>query len=286
MIKIKYYLLLIMLINNLYSKTENIIIPCQNLDQFKIAISKLNTQDLVIFDVGNVIIRRTDNFFCQGKSNKKIKEKIFKEYDKYCTKKGKTNILTADKKLNLWSKLKNNAATTLFSEETLELIHKIQQKGIRTIAHTKMDVGSGQIKERLENHRIKMLSYFNINFNNSFNIDKLELTDTSNINSKPIFKKGVLFADQSTKGDVLKSFLNKINFYPKNIVMIDDQIEYLKSVAQATKKLNINFVGINYRAIENYKQKKDKQLNKFQLNYFFKKGKWLSDENAKQIMEN
>jgi hypothetical protein len=281
---IKLFLLAGCLTNQLLSNT-NKIITSQNLNQLKTEINSLTTNDLVIFDVGNVIIRRTDNFFNKGKMNPALKKEIFSEYNKFLSKQGIKKELSHNEMINLWSSIKNSAATQLFAPQTIEIIKNIQKKNIKCIAHTKMDVGTGTLKEKLENYRIKILLDLNINFENSFKEKRIELVDNTNKNSKPIYKNGVLFADKSSKGESLKLFLKKVNFKPKKIVMIDDQKRYLESVLKTSEDLNINFIGIHYIAIKDFIQKEDKKLNKFQLKHYFEKGKWLKDEKTKFIME-
>ncbi len=278
------YLLLFSFLSLQLTATQNEIIPCYNLEKFKSKALKLTPNGLVIFDIGNVIIRRTDNFFNKGKMNPALKQEIFAEHNKFLAAKGIKKELTANEKVNLWSTLKNSAATKLFSPETINIINDLQNKNIKCIAHTKMDVGTGSLKEKLEDYRLNILSNLNINFNKSFEVERLELKDSTAPASKPIFKKGVLFADKSTKGNSLNLLLKKLNFHPKKIIMIDDQIHYLESVAKTAKDLNIDFIGIEYLAIQSYRQDEDKKLNLFQLNHYFETNQWLIDEEAKKIL--
>lgn len=265
---------------------QNKIIESFDLNIFQEEVLKLNTKSLILFDIGNVIIRRTDNLFSQGKSNKQLRKYIFNKYQKYCNRNNINSKLTNNEKINLWSTLKNSSPNILFSEQTRKQIKSIQNRKIPVIALTKVSAGIGKIKDKIENDRINLLLNLNINFDDTFKINQLNLIDSNNENSKPIFKKGILFADKGTKGDTLKAFLDKIKYRPNEIIMIDDQLDYLKSVSKILESLNINFIGIHYRAHEKFIQKPKNKLNKLQINHYFKHKQWLIDSKAEKLLLN
>ena len=60
------------------------------------------------------------------------------------------------------------------------------------------------------------------------------------------YSRSILFASNNDKGEALMALLKHMNYYPKNIVFIDDKIKYIESVAKAVEPYNISFVGIRY----------------------------------------
>lgn len=268
-------------INNIKA-IQNTIIKSHNLLPLE-EVLKTSTQDtLIIFDIGNVILHRPDNFFNWVKSEKSniiLKQYIFNRYQIYAKQKNISPDLSNTEKTKLWVNIKNKATKKLTSPEILALINKIQEKNIPVIALTLIDTGTQETKEEIEADRINDLLKFNINFNKSFNINLLNLTNPNQPDSKPVFKKGILFADKTPKGETLKLFLEKLNFKPKKIVFIDDYIEYINSVANAAQELNIDFVGIHYLIKETFYVDQNIELNNKQLDYFFEHQIWLSDNN-------
>ena len=65
------------------------------------------------------------------------------------------------------------------------------------------------------------------------------------------YKQGCLFCGSNCKGDVLASFLEKINYKPDLIICIDDKEPYLLAIEQAARRLNIEYIGLRYAGCDN-----------------------------------
>jgi hypothetical protein len=65
------------------------------------------------------------------------------------------------------------------------------------------------------------------------------------------FIKGVVFTNESPKGEALKAFLRYTSIKPKKIVFVDDLIENIESVEIEARNSGIQFIGIEYTAIYN-----------------------------------
>jgi FMN phosphatase YigB (HAD superfamily) len=257
------------------------IIKSYNLNPLEKIIKTDNQDTLIIFDIGNVILRRPDNFFNwvnADKSNIILKKYIFDRYKVYATQNKINPELSDTEKSIIWVNIKNKANKIITSPEILSLINKIQEKNIPVIALTLIDTGIQETKEDIEHDRINDLLKLGINFSKAFNINLLNLTNINNPDSKPVFKNGILFADKAPKGETLKLFLEKLNLNPKKIIFIDDSIEYINSVAKTSQELNINFIGIHYLIKETFYVNQNIELNNKQLDYFFKHQIWLNDE--------
>ena len=83
------------------------------------------------------------------------------------------------------------------------------------------------------------------------------------------------------KGEALKAFLNYTDLQFEKILFVDDKREYLESVAKFAREASIEFLGIEYTAVEDSKiEPLNKERVKLQLDVLEKEYKWLSDEEA------
>lgn len=65
--------------------------------------------------------------------------------------------------------------------------------------------------------------------------------------------------------------------------MFDDTIEYLKSTVEESKKRGIAFQGYLYTGA--HTKPWDQKLIEFQADYLLKHKRWLSDEQAYELMQ-
>lgn len=65
-----------------------------------------------------------------------------------------------------------------------------------------------------------------------------------------LFCEGILFAGNNNKGDILITFLEKINYIPKIIIFVDDKEHNIRAVEKAAKSKNIAFVGIRHSRLD------------------------------------
>ena len=155
----------------------------------------------------------------------------------------------------------------LVESETPTLIKKIQETGIQTIAFTASLAGPlffdrphSKNPKRIEALRFDCLKNFNIDFSQSFALEDFILDNIPTHNHQyPVFFRGILCANgeqgkDSTKGDVLIAFLKKMDLQPKKIVLIDDRMPNLESVANALKihYPHIQFLGLEYQGAFDY----------------------------------
>lgn len=109
---------------------------------------------------------------------------------------------------------------------------------------------------------------FDLNFTTLLQLDSVGIDFTkSSLTEKMLFfdgekyvahKKGVLFANGSNKGNVLKMFFEKINYEPSKIIFIDDKESNLKDVKEFCEKNKIEFTGLRY----GYLDEKVKNFNR------------------------
>ncbi len=131
----------------------------------------------------------------------------------------------------------------------------------RKIMITASLTGSYKNIDALEEYRYNVLANFNITFENEFNIANKLVFDNfkPNFGNYQSYYRGILFTNGVTigedgvgdKGKLLRSFLQKVNFNPKCIVLIDDNPENHQAISKEFSKdvdkiINIIYDGTDY----------------------------------------
>ncbi len=65
-----------------------------------------------------------------------------------------------------------------------------------------------------------------------------------------LFKEGILFAGNNNKGDILLTFLETINYVPKQIIFVDDKEYNVRAVEKAAESKKIPVVGIRHSKLD------------------------------------
>lgn len=124
----------------------------------------------------------------------------------------------------------------------------------------------------------------------SLNID-LSMTAPSkqdhyfvNKNSGVLYRQGIIFTSGSSKGEALVKYFEATNYYPKNIVFVDDKKSHLNDVEKNIAGKNIHFTGLRYgygdERVANYNQQiADIQWAYSTFNHI------LSDEEAAEYLQ-
>lgn len=118
---------------------------------------------------------------------------------------------------------------------TCDVVHALQQRNFNVICLTARSV---QLAERTS----KQLAHIGLSF--SMNSVPTELALT--LPQPALYHQGIIFCGLNTKDAGLTKFFDRIGFYPKKIIMIDDKIKYLHAVENSVQKLGIDFVGLRY----------------------------------------
>lgn len=249
-----------------------------NLNPIISAIPELCRNDLVIFDVDDVLIRKKDIILnsIHIDYNYKLANDLLARHSKEDTEQILSNVL-------------QSAKNELIDPNIVKIIKIIQTKNIKVLALTSILTGKFGHISSLEDWDIDRLSHYDINFNKSW--EKVPYQKFTNLTPKesgryPAFKNGIVFTAGMPKGDVLKQFLLYANFKPIKIIFIDDKLQNLKSVEAFCLQENISFIGFEYIASKNKSQPKlNVERAKFQYKYLEKEHKWLSDQEADQKMK-
>jgi len=255
------------------SLSGKIIESCDLTPLFEIE-SQLSTQDLVLFDVDHTLILETDMLLrpCRRNSLDRLLA-FFGENDPVQRKK-LISIIFLQKKVGL------------LDLKSPSLIENLLKRKVKVMALTAMKTGPLGIIDNIENYRIKELKSLGIDFREAFPyLPAIYFEDPSHPQSPPLFESGVLFSSYINKGEVLRDFLENINFYPRQVVFVDNSYKYLQSVENELNKLGIPFLGIHYKKWLGLSKNFDEEIARFQLLYLIENEHWLDDLEAKSILE-
>ena len=206
-------------------------------------IKNANKDTLIIFDVDEVLIMPTPEYDFRDPYRIKILENISKQ-------------LTNNQIDFFKSIIFAQREVKLIDPDLNKLFDLIVSMNIPSLALTAMGTGKFGIINNMVAFRIKELSKFNISFklltpwsgeyivNVLNNVTKI-FPDTYGV---PCLNSGIIFTAGMDKGIVLACILQKYNYYPKNIIFVDDYLPNLESLKQLCIKLGINFYGFHYKA--------------------------------------
>lgn len=245
------------------------IIPISYIKEIIPYLENCNSSDLVIFDVDNTISAPVD--LIGRPKARAIRRKIFDNYKK------EFGIERVKKIHSLYMKYGTSA---LVEDDIKDIITKLQSKKIPTIALTaktteKFSTISDPIKWRLRKLKEKGINFYFNNINNRFLWE-----------NKSGYESGVIFSGKLSKGNALVKFFKTVNWKPNNIIFIDDNVDYLKTVQKVCTDLNIEFLGFHYEAaIFSQDPLISLEVAKLQIDTLDKKQLWLSDSEALKIIE-
>ncbi|MDR3031277.1 MAG: DUF2608 domain-containing protein [Holosporales bacterium] len=250
-----------------YKENSNII-EADNIDIVVSELEKRNEKSLVVFDCDDVLIR--------------FKDKILNYRNRFYLKTWIImNYFLIDKKLkdDLYSIVCLSAEPEYVNSKMPKIVKSLQNRFVKTVVLTSTNTGElGRIPDMVD-WRIKTLKKMGYYFGKGWeDLESIKFTNLRKNNRIPEYKDGILFACSLKKSVVLNSFLETTKFKPNKIIFIDDRKDHLIDVGILAKKLNIDYIGINY--IESEKsnsnsefsiKKAFSQLNKLRKNHVWTK---------------
>lgn len=247
-----------------------------SLNELIVQLETLDKNDLVIFDIDDVVIQPVDQIF--HPHNKQQLAKYYSEIKGKVTPEQMDVILST---VNIEQKVK------LVDPKIKELFAALRKRSIPTVALTHCGTGRfGKIKD-VANWRINQLVKVGVNFRN---LNPYKNQIYNNLNGKhgtAMFKSGILFTGYIEKGDVLAEFLQSNKITPRKIIFIDDRRSNLENVATALQARNINFTGYEYIAVsEQPTNEIDTSVTDLQFHVLQNENKWLPDSSAKSKVLN
>jgi len=166
----------------------------------------------------------------------------------------------------------------------VDIIRKLQQKGVKFITLTNQSTRDFEIIPDMRIWRYKKLCECGIDFSSSFDIAEIFFKEfePKPIYGYPGFYKGILMSAGHSKGKVLGAFLDHIKFKPSKILFFDDLKTKNKEVGSEAEKRKIPCECFWYRYVTKHREKIDREIVKIQLKYLLKSGIFL---NCEEIQE-
>ena len=207
--------------------------------EIKNYMGRLDRSSLVIFDVDCVLIIPSDN---DTLSRSPYRKKLWRSVESRISKERSRFLISIIIMETNW---------ILLDKSVIDIINYLTQQKIPTIALTSINTGRFGVIESMEDLRIKQLKSVGIDFTKLAPMkDTIKLDSLRTVHGTPMLNKGIIFTAELDKGMVLKDILQKLNYYPKKIIFIDDKIQNLYSVQNACNMLKIPFQGFHYTAIK------------------------------------
>lgn len=254
--------------------------PISEINSFKQVEDYLKLNDslqegtLLVLDIDDVLITPED-LICKSE-NKKAFERFIKPI----------TDLPEKEQIKFLSIILSGRKVKRVEHSTVEILKRLEEKGIKIIALTNGWTGEYGIISSLENLKLKELKNLGYDFSNTFiDLPSKKFTNFSSKDPKrfPVYKKGVLWTCNLPKGEVLSEFLKYAKYKPKKIIFIDDKVKHLTSVEEYCKKNNIEFQGFQYKNLSANTSSIDEKIVKIQIDNLIKKKSWISDKMAKLI---
>jgi len=247
-----------------------------DLKEIERELDQAGPNTLVVFDVDEVLITTEDHFIHPYSYST-----LFPIVDQYAKKIDRKELE------EIMSLCFLHPKRVLIEGTTPELIQQIQKREIKTIALTHCEHGPLGLIPSVEVWRIEDLQSHGIDFSASFkDHPRLVLTELKSTKvPSPLFQQGILFSKGYTKGQVLKAFLERIDFHPSKILFIDDSHDNLESMEKELQALKIPHRIFHYTGASRFAKPLDKELIQFQVDHLFHNREWLSDVEAKKRMK-
>lgn len=266
---------ILLLILGLYAKAGFAYIT--ETTDFSIVEKHLHTADqntLVIFDIDEVIIQTTDAIL------KPQHKPHFAKWEKDLLARSSEEEL-----MYLRSIIFQEQSIKLVQDQILDTLNSLKTRKVNTIAITWIPTGPRGKIAKFEDWGLGRLQKFDIDFRKFNNLKDHIFLEIPAKHGVPMTKNGVTFTAQAAKGTLLDAVLKYNNLKPKKVIFIDDKLSHLESVEEVCKNLNIPFIGIHYTAvIKSDKWKFDAELASVQFQTLEKEHKWLSDQEAKELL--
>jgi|GEM_PF-961299 hypothetical protein len=234
-------------------------------NEIELLVKEADQDTLVLWDVDQTLLTPNDPI---------LKPKWEKLLDQWLG--GKKFIFDrSGKKRYIFREILMSAPHSVLDHDSPSLIKNLQKKQIPVIAFSAAVGGKIGKTDSFIDWRIEELKRFDFDFSSSFShIDTLTLPKDSYNEFPPIYKSGVLLTSLHDKGPVLIDFFEAIQWTPKKVIFIDDQMANIESVAQSLGE-EIEVIGIYYTAASELPCELNEEKAHFQVEHFLKTGQWL-----------
>ncbi|MCK4265225.1 DUF2608 domain-containing protein [Candidatus Babeliales bacterium] len=261
-----------------YSASRFNIVSIESFKEVQKALNSADEGTLVLFDIDDTLIVSPSknfwksNFLAHKKEIEKIADTAFKRTDK--------------NKKYLLSKRLAKEVPLIIEAIVPEMIKTLQERKVEVLALSRFSTGTMGVIRDFPKWRYDKLKEVGINFSvTKFPDIILKTLYHDDKGFYPVFYKGILLTNRSTKGAVLGAFLDYMHYKPKRIIFFDDDREQVKLVASEIYKRKILFEGYVYNGSMHMASHFDANIISIQYNHLVDHEEWLTDEEAKALLE-
>ncbi len=251
------------------SPIEQVVIAAPQTRILLEAMESAPKNTLFIFDIGDVLLVNEDAILCH-----KNTEWLLAWIAREAPQMGKEEII------RYIAIVEQAAKRKLVSPAFLEIIKKGQEKG-KVIVLSKYFVGPINDHLSFEDLRGQSLTKVGIDLGDPFPQMKTWKTEDKTTD----YRNGLICTSCPLKGPVLIAFLKELGWSPKHIVFIDDQQKQCESIVAAAKELQIPAQCFHYTESVERSAIFDENIGEFQMHYLMENRRWMSDEEAKKVLQ-
>jgi hypothetical protein len=240
---------------------------------------------IVVFDVDNVLMMQGGLVYRSSILFEVLKEK-YGSCESHPIKQ-----FWCDQIINIADLLScHKEKSTPVDDKMHDVINYLLENKIKSLALTHasyLAIHEGKPYDQVRYNDLKSLGIDFIALSGLNNSEIISLENSEKIK----LHNGIIFArnqqeKQLNKGFCLNAVLEKLSYKPSKIVFIDDMAENHHHVMNACADKGIEFYGLHYtKAYEIDDMKYCFDLVNIQLNRLLERGEWLTDSEARLIME-
>ncbi len=229
-------------------------------------ISYSDQDTLVLLDIDNTVIQLTQSLGTP---------QWFSDFYKKKRSMGISHEIATAETLHIYLKVNELSNSKPVDLRTSAIIQKLQEQGIIVLALTSRD-------DKLFKTTLRHLKPTKLNFNlGKFKDYQLKLK----VGEKSKVQNGIIFAGGKHKGACLEEFFSMVNWMPKRVIFVDDQLKAIQEVESSILKSDIDYIGVRYGYLDKHVKSHNLKVSELQLEHFNKSGQIMSDEAALAVLK-
>jgi hypothetical protein len=211
------------------------ITPIKSIREARAIFHKTDASTLVVFDLIDTLLKSHKEDY-----NPKLKPDInTREFENY-KENGMDVTLSA---------VMAHSKRHLVELELAKIVEIARKNQSKVVALSHYLVGAWGMIKSIQEWRFNQLKLAGLDLSPSFGDSVITLNALSAYRkTHPVYYRGILFTNGHSKGDTLEAFLAQVNWKPKSIIAVDDNLAYLKLIEQMARKNKIPFQGFHYQA--------------------------------------
>ncbi len=197
-------------------------------DHFHEILSHANADTLILLDIDDTLLIAPQMLGTDEWLNHQTQER---------KKTGMAPSEAFAKSLAEWEAVRHITAMELVEPGINTVIHSLQALGIPVMGLTTQNITlATRTAHHLKEHQLDLSLSAPFYENHCLKIDRRNV----------FYVDGVLHTSGASKADSIFALCDKVGYFPKRILLIDDKASHLKDMERAAEKRQIEFVGLRY----------------------------------------